>query len=99
MQIAGKIWENFEIFWWKFYRKIEFYIFRKFVTKNRAVGNNTIFSNNLFGFGGFPPSSGYTLGLYAFISTRYTPILFIFTKTQETLPKIPTFLKKFQKIR
>ena len=34
-----------------------YFIFRKFVTKNRAFRNNTIFSNNFFGFGGggFPP--------------------------------------------
>ena len=36
-------------FWWKFYRKIEFlfyfyFYFGKFVTKNRARGNNTIFT-------------------------------------------------------
>ena len=60
MQIVGKFWENFETFWWKFYRKIEifiififiFYFFRKFVTKNRAFGNNTIFLQPFFGFGG-----------------------------------------------
>ena len=33
-------------------------IFGKFVTKNRALGNNTTFLQKLFGFGGggFPPS-------------------------------------------
>ena len=65
-EIVGKFWENFEIFWWKFYRKIEFiiiififYFFRKFVTKNRAFGNNTIFLQQFFsvsGRGEFPPS-------------------------------------------
>ena len=68
-QIVGKFWENFEIFWWKFYRKIEFFIFilffRKFVTKNRAFGNNTIFLQQFFRFrggGNFPPfPPGYAL--------------------------------------
>ena len=42
--IAGKIWENFENFWWKFNRKIEFLTnFGKSVTKNRAGGNIIIF--------------------------------------------------------
>ena len=55
-QIVGKCWENFEIFWWKFNRKIAFLIiFGKFVTKNRAFGNNTIFLQQFFGFGGIPP--------------------------------------------
>ena len=67
-QIVGKFWENFLIFWWKFYRKIEFFkfiiiiifiIFRKFVTQNRAFGNNTIFLQQFFRFrggGDFHPS-------------------------------------------
>ena len=36
-----------------------FYFFRKFVTKNRAFGNNTIFLQQFFRFrgrGNFPPS-------------------------------------------
>ena len=39
--------------------KLNFYFyFGKFVTNNRALGNNTIFYYNLFGLGGggFPPS-------------------------------------------
>ena len=54
-QIVGKFWENFDIFWGKFYRKIEFFIFifyRKFVNKNRAFGNNTIFLQQIFWFRG-----------------------------------------------
>ena len=46
-----------------------FYFFRKFVTKNRAFGNNTIFLQQFFRFrggGNFPPSPpGYALGLRA----------------------------------
>ena len=52
MQIVGK-------FWLKFYRKIEFLFLGKLLTKNRAFGNNTIFNNNFFGFGGGSP--GYAL--------------------------------------
>ena len=59
-QILWKFWENIENFWWKFNWKLNFlfyFSFRKFVTKNRAFGNNTIFSNNLFGSGeGISPS-------------------------------------------
>ena len=34
------------------------FYFLKFVTKNRAFGNNTIFLQQFFGFGGgFPPSA------------------------------------------
>ena len=59
-QIVGKIWDNFENFWWKFNRKIEFLInFGKFVTLNRGFGNNTIFLQQFFRFrgeGNFPPS-------------------------------------------
>ena len=41
-----------------------FIFFRKFVTKNRAFGNNTIFLRHFFGFGGggFPPfPPGYSI--------------------------------------
>ena len=61
MQIVWKFWENFENLWRKFYWKIEFLIiFGKFLTKNRALGNNTIFQQQLFRFRGggfhhFPP--------------------------------------------
>ena len=57
-----KFWENFESFWWEFYRKIVFlfyFYFGKFVTKNRAFGNNTIYLQQFFRFrGDFPISSG-----------------------------------------
>ena len=66
-RIAGNFWENFENFWWKFYRKLNFYfifIFRKCVTKNRALGNNTIFLQHFFRLGcDFPLfAAGYGLG-------------------------------------
>ena len=69
-QIVGILSENLEIFWWKFYRKIEFFIFyffRKFVTKNIAFGKNPIFLQQFFGFGGggiSPLPPGYALDLY-----------------------------------
>ena len=48
-------------FWWKFSRKVEFFFyfyFGKFVTKNVAFGNNTIFLQQIFRLGGgdFPLS-------------------------------------------
>ena len=50
-------WEILRKFW-KFYRKMEFLIiFGKFVTKNRALGNNTIFYNHFPGSGGGVPPS------------------------------------------
>ena len=47
--------------------KLNFYLifyFGKFLTKNRAFGNNTIFLQQFFGFGGFPRPfpPGYALG-------------------------------------
>ena len=66
-QIVRKFWENFENFRWKFYRKMEFlfyFYFGKFVTKNRAFGNNTFLYNifSVSGGGGFPPfPPGYAL--------------------------------------
>ena len=52
-QIVGKFWENFNNFWWKFNRKIEFLIiFWKFLTKIIAFGNNTIFPRQFFQFRG-----------------------------------------------
>ena len=62
-QIVGKYWENF---WWKLYRKIAFlfyFYFGKFVTKNRAFGNNTIFLKQFFSVsgGGFPFPPGHAL--------------------------------------
>ena len=57
-----EILENFENFWWKLYRKMEFFFyfyFGKFVTKISAFGNNTLLrfrGDSLF-------SPGYALGL------------------------------------
>ena len=34
-QIVGKFWENFENFWWKFYRKLHFYFI--FILENLLV--------------------------------------------------------------
>ena len=43
-QIIWKFWEKFEKFWRQFNRKIDFLIILgKFINKNRAFGNNTIF--------------------------------------------------------
>ena len=59
-QLIGKFWENFESFNENFIEKWKFYfIFRKFVTKNRAFGSNTIFLQQFFRFRGgvgFPSS-------------------------------------------
>ena len=57
-QLIGKFWENFESFNENFIEKWKFYfIFRKFVTKNRAFGSNTIFLQQFFRFrgGGISP--------------------------------------------
>ena len=55
-QIVGKFWEKFDNFWRKFNRKIAFFIiFGKFVTKNKAFGNNTIFYNIFRLRGWIPP--------------------------------------------
>ena len=54
-QIVGIFWENAEIFWWKFYRKIQifyFNFFRIFVIQNRASEITPFFYNNFFGLGG-----------------------------------------------
>ena len=52
-QIVGKFWENFESFYWKFNRKIEFLIiFGNFVTQNRAFANTNIFSTTIFSVSG-----------------------------------------------
>ena len=57
-QIVGKSWENFEIFWWKFLRKIEFFIFLENLLLKIELSEITPFFYNIFfGFGGgFPPS-------------------------------------------
>ena len=60
-QIVGKFWENFENFWWKFYRKLDFYLIfificQKFVSTNRAFGNPPFFYSNFFCFAGISPS-------------------------------------------
>ena len=54
-----QFWEIIKDFWWKFYRKMEFLIiFGKFLTKNRAFGNNAIFLQHfsVSGGGGSPLS-------------------------------------------
>ena len=59
-QIVGKFWENFEIFWWTIYRKIEFFIlfifififFENLLLKIELSEITPFFYNNLFGFGG-----------------------------------------------
>ena len=45
-----KIFDENSIGKWNLF--IFYFYFGKFVTKNRAFGNNTIFYNNFFGFGG-----------------------------------------------
>ena len=68
-QIVGKFSENLDSFWWKFYWKIAFlfyFYFGKFVTKNRASGNNTIFytiCSVSWESPPFPPPPGYALAL------------------------------------
>ena len=52
-QIVWKFWENFENFWYKFNRNIEFLAtLGKVVAKNRAFGNNIIFLQQFFQFRG-----------------------------------------------
>ena len=52
-QLFGKFWENFETFLWKFNGKLNFFYFLgKFVAKNRNLGNNIIFLQHFFRFGG-----------------------------------------------
>ena len=58
-QIAGRFWENSEIFWWNFYRKIEFFYFYFFnlLLKIEPSVITPFFYNNFFRFrGDFPPS-------------------------------------------
>ena len=49
IQILVGNWDNFESFWWKFNRKIEF--LKIYRTDNRAFGNNITFTT-IFSFGG-----------------------------------------------
>ena len=62
-QIVGKFFDENSI------EKLNFIIFGKFVTKIRAFGNNPIFYNNFFGFGGGgysplpPPKSASVISL------------------------------------
>ena len=73
-QIAGKFWK----FWWQLHRKFEFlfsFYFGKFVTKNRAFGNNTIFLH-FFRFGGWDFHPGFPLGTgVATISWKFCSFL------------------------
>ena len=59
-QIIGKFGESMQIFQENSIEKLNFsIIFGKFVTKNRAFGNNNLFLQHFFGFGSdfpiFPP--------------------------------------------
>ena len=65
-QIVGKVWESFEKFWWKFYRKIDFFLFL-FILENLLIKiepseiTPSIY-NNFFVFwggAGIFPSNGY----------------------------------------
>ena len=84
-QIVGEFWEKFEIFWWKFYRKIEYFNFNfaKFVTKNRALGNNTVFLQQFFRFrggGDFPLATPLSIGI-SYIPSAYF-LVFLFTHSR-----------------
>ena len=53
MDEKPKLLENFEIFWWKFYWKIEFFIFfENLLLKIELSEITPFFYNNFFGFGG-----------------------------------------------
>ena len=79
-------WESLKIFDLNSIEKLHFYfifkfIFRKFVTKNRAFGNNTIFLQQFFWFRAFPPPLATPLvcrqavcGLHAFLSFQRTRV-------------------------
>ena len=55
-QILWKIWKNSQIFWWKFYRKLIFFIFfENFLLKIEPWEITQFFYTNFFGFGGIPP--------------------------------------------
>ena len=103
-QIVGKIWENFENFWCKFYRKTEFifcfyFYFGKFVTKNRAFGNNTIFYNFFLFLGAkFPPfPPGYALSSEGFALERKTIVnRFFFFNSSSFSEYYIKFPKNFQ---
>ena len=77
-----KLLGNFEIFNENSLEKLDFVFlffifFRKFVTKNRAFGNNTIFLQQFFRFRGgeFPPfPPGYALGLYKSLLRDYVSL-------------------------
>ena len=82
-KIVGKFWEKFANFWWKFYRKMEFlfyfyFYFGKFVTKNSAFGNSTIFLQQSFRFrgGDFPPP--FPAPGYALVAKRNMSTLLLF---------------------
>ena len=59
--IVGKLWENFGIFWWKFYRKLNFFLFLFYFFENLLLkielSEITPFLHNILSVsgGGFPP--------------------------------------------
>ena len=55
-QIGGKFWENFEIFRWKFYRKIVFFIFIFYFFENLLLKIEPSEITPFLQGGGFPPS-------------------------------------------
>ena len=91
-QIVGKCWENLKIFDENSIEKLLFYffIFWKFVTKNRAFGNHTIFLRQFFRFrrGGVSPTP--CLRPFVASCSRKSPPLsslsFPFSSDVSTLP-------------
>ena len=80
MQIAGKFWENLESFWWKFYRKFNFFIFifilENLLLKIEPSGITPFFYNNFFGFeGGFPHLAPPLNGLARFLNKKAEPYI------------------------
>ena len=53
-KLLGKFWENFESFWWNFYRKIEFLFlfFKNLLLKIELSKITPFFYKRFFGFGG-----------------------------------------------
>ena len=81
-QIVGKFWENFDE---NSIENLNFlFFFRKFVTKNRAFGNNTIFLQQFFPFRGgdflLPPSYAIALGCSAGIESVCPKVPYLKTR-------------------